>query len=215
MRSCFIISGTGHRTSDSFDKAGGSPARLTVSYTSPSPLYTITQPVNSSANDAEQSASGPVSLNSTDLELVNDNAQAAGDQTIGVRFENLALPPGSVIASANIQFSADETQSEATALTLRAQAADNAGSLPHECQQHLRSRPSAAASVNWAPGPPGTPSANVARSTTPILSALVREIVGRPGWSSGNAMAFLISGSWAIELRKPPTSRAVRLPPLL
>src|SRR6185503_13601444 len=30
---------------------------------------------------------------------------------------------------------------------------------------------------------------------TPDLSALVREVIARPGWISGNAMAFIISGT--------------------
>ncbi len=188
----FLISGTGHRTADAFDKAGGSPARLSITYTSPTPLLTMTATVNNSANDAEQSAVGAVTLNSTDLELVNDGA--AGNQTVGLRFENLALPAGIIVASANIQFSADETQSEATALTLRAQAADNAAVFTTGAN-NLTTRPLTAASVPWAPAAWATVGERGPLQRTPDVSVLVREVIARPGWSSGNAMAFLISGT--------------------
>ena len=188
----FLISGTGHRTADSFDKPGGFPARLTINFTSPTPLYTIGSAVNDGANDAEQSAVGAVTLNSTDLELVNDGA--AGNQTVSLRFENLALPAGAVIASADIQFSADEIQSEATALTLRAQAADNAAIFT-TTPNSLTSRPMTAASVAWTPSAWTTVDERGPLQRTPDLSALVREVTARPGWSNGNAMAFLISGT--------------------
>ncbi|MDB6033180.1 MAG: hypothetical protein JWM16_3518 [Verrucomicrobiales bacterium] len=190
----FIISGTGHRTGEAFDKVGGSPARLIVSYTSPSPLYSISATVNSSANDAEQPASGPVNLSSSDLELVNDAATGAGNQTIGLRFENLAVPAGSVIASANIQFSADETQNEATALLLRAQAADNAAIFITNANS-IASRLLTTASIAWSPDPWATVGERGPLQQTPDLSALVREVINRPGWSMGNAMAFIISGT--------------------
>jgi hypothetical protein len=188
----FLISGTGHRTADAFDKAGGSPARLSITYTSPTPLLTMTATVNSSANDAEQSAVGAVTLNSTDLELVNDGA--AGNQTVGVRFENFALPAGAIIASANIQFSADETQSEITALTLRAQVADNAAIFT-TAANNLTARPLTTASVPWMPAAWDTVGERGPLQLTPDVSSLVREVIARPGWSNGNAMAFLISGT--------------------
>ena len=188
----FLISGTGHRTADSADKVGGSPARLTLSYTTPTPLLTLTATVNSSANDAEQSAVGAVSLNSSDLELVNDGA--LGNQTVGVRFENLALLAGAVIESADLQFSADEAQSEATALTLRAQAADHALIFTTNANS-LTARPLTAASVAWAPAAWVNLGERGPLQRTPDLSALVREVIARPGWTSGNALAFLITGT--------------------
>jgi hypothetical protein len=188
----FLISGSGHRTADSFDKSGGFPPRLIVNYTSPTPVYTIAATVNASANDAEQSAAGVVTLNSTDLELVNDGA--AGDQIVGVRFENVVAPPGAVIASANIQFTADEIQSETTTLTLRAEAADNA-SIFTTTGNSLSARSGTTASVAWSPAVWATVDERGPLERTPDLSSLVSEVIARPNWSNGNAMAFLISGT--------------------
>jgi hypothetical protein len=190
----FIINGTGHRTSESFDKAGGSPARLTVNYTTPTPLFTLSATVNGSANDAEQSAAGAVSLTSTDLELVRDDGTSAGNQAVGVRFENLSLPVGAIIASADLQFAAKEAQSEPTSLAIRAQAADNAAIFTTAANS-LTARPLTTASVAWSPAPWANVGERGPLQRTPDLAALVREVIARPGWTSGNAMAFLINGT--------------------
>jgi len=190
----FVVSGTGHRTAESFDKAGGAPARLTVQYTSATPLYTVTSTVNSSANDAEQAASGAVNLTSTDLELVNDPGTGAGDQVIGIRFENVFVPSNSVMAAANIQFSVDESQSEPTALTVQAQAADNPPAFASTAN-NISARPRTAASVSWAPASWDNLNERGPRERTPDISTLVREVISRPGWSSGNAMVFIITGT--------------------
>ena len=52
---------------------------------------TWTGAVPSGADDAEQSAAGSVSLTGTDLELAVDGTSA---QTVGLRFTNVAIPPG-------------------------------------------------------------------------------------------------------------------------
>lgn len=190
----FLISGSGHRTADSFDKNGGSPARLSITFSSPTPVLTMSVTVNGSANDAEQSSAGVVTLNSTDLELVNDEATGAGDQIIGVRFENVALPANAILASAHLQFSADETQDVSTALTLRAQATDNA--LPFTTAPNdLSSRPLTAAQVPWSPAAWNHVGERNTLQRSPDVSELVREVITRPGWASGHAMAFLISGT--------------------
>ena len=185
----FLIEGSGHRTADAFDKSGGAPARHTVRYfPRPAPV-TLTVPIAASSDDAEESAAGAVNLTSTDLELVNDGA--LGNQIVGLRFGSVNVPPGAVITSAALRFTVDETQTEATALTLRAHAADSAPAFTTTAT-NLSARPRTSASVAWVP-----PAWNTlgATQTTPSLTNIVQEIVGRPGWASGNALAFLIEGT--------------------
>ncbi len=190
----FLIRGTGRRTADAFDKSGGTPAKLTVTYTTPTPLLTATAGIALGANDAEQSAAGAVTLDSTDLELVNDGA--AGNQTIGLRFEKLPLPAGAVIFSAAIQFTADEAQSGATALTLRVQAADSAAIFTTAANDlGAAARPRTASSYIWVPPTWGTVGDAGSAQRTPDLTTLVREVAARPGWAAGNAMAFFLTGT--------------------
>jgi hypothetical protein len=190
----FLITGTGQRTAESFDKSGASPARLTIDYTTPAPLYTVTSSVKSGADDAEQSSAGVVSLASSDLELVTDEETGAGAQIVGLRFEDLSLPPGAFISSAHLQFSADEAQGDATALTIHAQAADHAPAFT-TAANGLSAREPTAASAAWMPLPWAHAGERGPLERTPDLSGLVREVIVRPGWTSGNAMVFLITGS--------------------
>jgi hypothetical protein len=188
----FLITGTGHRTADAWDKTGGTPARLTITYYTPSPLFTATSVISSSANDAEESAAGDVSLDSTDLEMVADGAR--GNQLVGLRFAPLAVPRDATIANAFIQFAADEAQSAATALTIRAQAADHAAAFTAAVGS-LSSRPRSDSSVAWSPAEWATVDERGPLQRTPNLSPVIQEVVSRPNWNSGNALAILINGT--------------------
>jgi hypothetical protein len=188
----FLITGTGHRTADSRDKSGGTPAALTVTFLTPTLLLSATNILAGGTNDAEQAASGVVTLNSSDLELVNDGA--AGNQIVGLRFDNLAVPPGAWITSASVQFTADEAQSEATTLTIRAQAADFAPGFT-TAANNLGARALTANLVPWSPSAWTNVNERGAPQRTPDLSSLVQEVVARPGWTNGGALALLFSGT--------------------
>ena len=152
----------------------------------------LQRPVVASADDAEEAATGGVNLNSTDLELVLDGSR--GNQIVGMRFTGVTVPKGATVSSAYIQFQADRATSTATALTIQGQAADNAGSFT-KASTNISSRPRTAHSVAW--NPPGwpTPGAAGPAQQTPNIASVVQEIVSRPNWSSGNAMAIIITGS--------------------
>ncbi len=148
------------------------------------------------SDDAEESATGSVSLTSSDLELVFD----ASNQIVGLRFPAVPIARGTEIANAYVQFKADEVQSETTVLTIQGQAADNAATFSNTAS-NVSSRPRTAASVAW----PEPPSSTVpawstvgeigSNQRTPNLAPILREIVSRSGWTSGNALVLLISGT--------------------
>jgi hypothetical protein len=151
---------------------------------------TLDSKVAAAADDAEEAASGSVNLGSSDLEMVLDGSVV---QTVGMRFANLGVPAGATVTGAYVQFVADESQSEATALTLRAQAADSAPTFT-TATSNVSSRPRTAAAVSWSP-PAWTAGSASTAQRTPDLSALVQEVVNRPGWASGNALALIVNGT--------------------
>ena len=61
--------------------------------------------VSTGNDDAEENPSGSVNLSSSDLELV----QESSTQTIGIRFQNVNVPPEATIVKAWLQFQADES----------------------------------------------------------------------------------------------------------
>ncbi len=142
------------------------------------------------ADDAEEDASGSVNLASSDLELTTDKTK----QIIGIRFQDVEIPPGGVITKAYLQFKVDEATTEATRLTLHGQAADTAASFAAN-DRDISSRPRTKASVTWKPKPWRKVGEAGIAQRSPDVAAILGEIVNRPGWRAGNAVAFLITGS--------------------
>jgi hypothetical protein len=104
------------------------------------------------------------------------------------------VPPGATILDAYIQFQADETHSSTASLTLEAEAADHAAAFL-QTTNNLSSRPRTTAFVPWSPVPWLTVGEAGPDQQTSDLSPVIQEIVDRPGWSSGNALAILITGT--------------------
>lgn len=147
--------------------------------------------ISSGSDDVEQRLSnGDMYFDSSDLELNNDTGYF-GPQLVGMRFNKLNIPQGATITSAYIEFEADETDSVATSLLFRAQAADDAAPFVDK-PYNLSNRTTTASSVNWA-----VPAWNTVgqKHRSPNLSAIIQEVVNRPGWSPSNSLVVMVSGS--------------------
>jgi hypothetical protein len=173
---------------DSGGKTGSQAIAVTIVVVPAS--TTVQVRVASSTDDAEESSVGVVSLDSSDLELVSDG----GSQTVGMRFNGVAVPRGATILDSWIQFQADETGSTATALTIRGEAADSAATFT-AATSNVSSRPRTAAGVSWSPVPWNTVDVAGPDQRTPDISSVIQEIVNRPGWSSSNSLAIVVTGN--------------------
>lgn len=147
--------------------------------------------VAAGSDDAEERSSGSIYLDSSDLEIVDDGSRTG--QTVGLRFTNIAIPPGSVIVGAYIQFTADEPDSGAVAVTIHGEATDDAETFT-STKFDISSRSTTEASVDWQPDAWSTGDAGLVQQS-PDLSAIVQEIVDRPGWLSSNDIVFIFTGS--------------------
>ena len=152
--------------------------------------------VNNGNDDAEEvhRYNGYIRLTSSDLELINDGD---GDQTIGIRFDNINIPPDGIVTNAYIQFTVDnyETDTISTNLTIHGEAHDDPPSFEDETN-NITDRSTTTDSVNWNSIPSWTNEGDAGvDQRSPNLSAIAQEIINRPGWSANNAMAFIITGS--------------------
>lgn len=148
--------------------------------------------VATGSDDFEEKVSGgSMASGSSDLEMVMESSE----QIIGIRFQGVNIPNGAIVTNAYIQFTVYETGSQTTNLTIKGQADDNPGTFTSS-SYNISSRSTTTASVSW-PSIPAWNSINVSGpdQQTPNLSVIVQEIVNRGGWSQGNAMVFIISGS--------------------
>ncbi|NNE69365.1 MAG: hypothetical protein HKN29_03255, partial [Rhodothermales bacterium] len=79
-------------------------------------------------------------------------------------------------------------------LTLRAEATDNAEAFSSSAHD-ITDRARTLASATWSPNDWDSVGEAGSDQLTPDLSALIQEVVSRPGWSAGNSLAFIINGS--------------------
>jgi hypothetical protein len=147
--------------------------------------------LRSSSADAEEGPTRTV-LNGPDLDLGEDRSSP---RTVGLRFTGIEVPQGATITRAVVQFQADEVRTRPARLAVAGLAADDAEPFRGTTSQNLSSRRHTAAAVAWTPAPWPAVGARGVDQRTPDLTPVVQEIVARPGWSSGNALGFLVTGT--------------------
>ncbi len=140
-------------------------------------------------DDAEERLeTGGMILKGSDLEMVQDSSI----QAVGLRFQNVTIPRGATITGAAIEFAADEVHSGDTDLSFHGQAVDDAVAFGDELAD-ISGRTRTSVSVDWNNVPPWTAVHDTYQS--PDLAPILQEIVDRAGWSSGNSLAIIITGS--------------------
>jgi len=117
-------------------------------------------------------------------------------QIVGIRFANVMIPQGATLSSAYIQFTVDETGSGATTLTIQGENVANAATFMEanfDLSNRLHFRPTTAY-VTWEPADWNNVGDARVNQRTADITSVIREIVNRDDWTSGNALAILISG---------------------
>ena len=141
----------------------------------------------------EHVLNGQVSTGSSDLELIRDDNDGQ-KQLVGLRFNNVSVPPGATITNAFIEFTTDETDTETTHMVIHGEASDNAPRF-QTWNWYLWGLQRTSASVTWNNVPAwGNVGETGVKQQSPNLKTIVQEIVNRPGWSGGS-MVFIITGS--------------------
>jgi len=115
---------------------------------------------------------------------------------LGLRFRDLWIPNGATIDSAFIVLHAHEGKSAADVamITIKGEAADNAAtfdSTNFNDNYLLTDRPTVSTEVSWTVAEDWT---IWQPYSTPDVGGIIEEIVARPGWTSGNAIAFILEG---------------------
>lgn len=161
---------------------------------------TLVVEITESWDDVEEGAiNGAMANESSDLELgeydtwTQDGIEQ-GLQTIGLRFNAITIPAGTVILSANIQFTCDNTGADPVQLTI---FGENIGNAPAYTEDfyNVTNRTKTAANVVWdVPEWLNSGDAGSAQKTSDIVS-IVQEIVDRGDWAAGNSMNFILMHS--------------------
>jgi hypothetical protein len=156
-----------------------------------------------STDDAEEKFNGSnITTSSSDLELVYDYWNDQGLQTIGLRFDDIAIPSNSTILSAYIQFTADGDYSGDLTMTIKGE--DSANSFPFSNSfSNISSRAQTTSSATWSSIPNWIDEQAGTSQRTPDLSGIVSEVIASNGWQSSNPITFIITGTGSdTQLRK-------------
>ena len=169
---------------------GQDDARVTV--IDPTAAATVERRITVSSDDVEERISnGTLYLDGSDIELGFDGART---QLVGLRFPDLAIPPGVNVRAAWIQFMADEAGASAASLTIQGEASANPATFTAAVRD-ASNRPRTATAVAWTPASWDAVGAAGGAQRSADLSVLVQELVNRPGWATGNAMVFFVTGT--------------------
>lgn len=136
-------------------------------------------------DDAAQGAGPPANLTANQLGL--------GQNTIGLRFQKLGVPPLATITSARIQFTAAGANNQSSALQIHLVNSPNAASFGPPAVD-LGALPLAPGHVDWAPGPWDQAGDAGANEQTENLASLLQVIVNDPAYTPDSAVAFIIQG---------------------
>lgn len=169
-----------------------------VLFTLTTPIYTLVIPLSDDLDDVEEGeTNGAMAMTSSDLELGESDSWAAlndvpqGLQTIGIRFNDIAIPAGSTILNATIQFTCDNIGAEPVQMTIYG---ENIGNSPafEEVLYNVTSRTKTSANAVWdIPEWVETGDAGEAQKTVDF-SNIIQEIIAHADWASGNSLSIIM-----------------------
>lgn len=157
-------------------------------------ISTFETRISDGNDDSEQrTGDGYVDVSSSDLELSFD-IDGSNTNLVGMRFTGIAVPQGATITNAYIQFQVDELKSGSSSLVISGQNIDNAAPFT-SADFDISDRATTSASIPWVIPTWSTVGEAGPDQRTPDIASIVQEIVGRAGWSIGNSLVVMITGS--------------------
>jgi len=135
-----------------------------------------------SSDDDEVGNGGSVKIDSVDID----------DADSGIRFRNIAVPPGATILHAEMEFVNNQNSANKSHKIIHGENVDDAPAFsnggPNSVQERFGNKTSA--NMPWRNISEKIDSGD--QVTTPNIHAIVQEIVNRAGWKSGNDMVMFL-----------------------
>ncbi|MFA9389020.1 MAG: lamin tail domain-containing protein [Prolixibacteraceae bacterium] len=157
--------------------------------------------ITASSDDAsERLDNGKMNLTSVRLDIsynITDN----GWQLIGLRFPNIAIPKGTEIASAYIQFTTEMPFDYESMIYIGAEDVDDAATYTTDAMNIRNRSYYQGAYAEWVPEIWALEGESGEKQRTPDLAAVVQYLVSRDGWQENNAIAFVLQPADAGALR--------------
>jgi unsaturated rhamnogalacturonyl hydrolase len=182
-------------TAKATDNIGLITTSASVAITVSPGATTFTKRISTGVDDVEEFSNGKVTRTSYALEI-SYYSSFAGNQVVGLRFNNVTIPASANITNAYIQFGAVKTNSSTANLVIKGEYSGNSAAFTSTAG-NVSSRVRTTANATWIPAPWSTIGEVSAVEQTPNLKTIVQEIISHPSWASGNNMTFIITGTGA------------------
>ncbi len=143
---------------------------------------------------------GEMELDSSDLELVYEDTGQGDMQVVGLRFTDIAIPKGTKIKNAWVQFDVDETKGGRLPIFLQihGELSPNAATFTKD-DHNITNRPRTKKSAFWQVHDWTATHDHGPDQATPDLSDIIEEIVKQDDWVSGNALVLIFSPDWIVS----------------
>ena len=119
---------------------------------------------------------------------------------VGLRFPDLDVPRGVRVLAAHVALRVEEEYSDACNLSIGVELTDDSQPFPryihslHDPRHTVATRSRSASRVTWFDGNSTSRSIGTTLGS-PNIADLVQEVVNRPGWTAGNHLTLLITGT--------------------
>ena len=156
-------------------------------------------------DDAEEDVGGSkgrvkytIDITSTDLEFMYDDDpnDPNDEQVVGLRFVDVGIPKGTTIASAYVQFDADDIDDDRHVgdvhILIDGELNPNPGTFENTLN-NITARPRTTAIVEWDPAQWMETHLQSPDEATSDISSIIQEIVDQDGWAAGNALVLIFS----------------------
>ncbi len=194
----FLIIGTGERTAESYDGSSAAAPLLHVEYTTETAggggdVSSSGIAVSGALDDAREAPCWGCD-NGEDAYYVRLYRKMlrlpdAGDEPVGIRFLNVNIPRGTIITNAYLEFTSYSTDGGVSDFVITGEAADNAAAFD-DTMDNISVRPRTGQSVMWTTSSDSWVIGD--KYTSPDISAIIQEIVGRAGWNAGNSLVLIV-----------------------
>ncbi|MBK8956733.1 MAG: DUF839 domain-containing protein [Saprospiraceae bacterium] len=199
-----FIKGTGLREAESYDGSNADAPLLVIDFI---PTVTLSQRINTAEDDIEEylpganqtKTPGSMDVGSSDLELGMETKDNIDPQYVGLRFNSISIPKGSLIQSAHLQFTVDNNNknTDPSQLTIWAENSVNAAPFNTGDPFNLTKRPVFSDSVVWniPIGSWNTIGEKGADQQSSNIASLIQHIVNQDNWTTNNSLALFIKGN--------------------
>jgi hypothetical protein len=178
MNFVFSTTGGGHRIIESYDGNPDQAPRLVIDYTPRS--CTLDIRIDQSSDDVQDGE---------EARLADDSLEMC-DKWVGLRFRGLPIPQGATITKAYLDLAAGNGDNENDRASVKIWGEDIDNSSSFYYNEEFKDRNRTASNEDWSNIDRWERYGEKHRSVD--VSTVVQEIIGRNGWTSGNAMAFLL-----------------------